>query len=88
MKSIQDEVMSCAALVELVTEYLDDTLPAEQRACFEQHLYFCEGCVTYVDQLRATTRLVRDISPPVPGGPASIERLAAAFRRWKESRGA
>ena len=53
--------MTCKELVELVTDYLEGRLPPAQVEEFEQHLELCEGCVTYVDQIRATMDLVGSV---------------------------
>jgi anti-sigma factor RsiW len=73
------EHVSCQEVVELVTDYLDGALSAEQAALFEQHLNFCDGCDWYVDQLRTTIATVGRIEPEeVP--PEMRTRLLAAFR--------
>ena len=41
----------------LVTDYIENALPAEERRRFEHHLTYCPGCVTYVDQIRETIRV-------------------------------
>ena len=60
--------MSCRDLVELVTDYLDDALPAAERARFDAHLAECGDCATYVAQLahvaRAAGRLTEADVPP------------------------
>ena len=74
--------MSCKELVELVTDYLEDALPASERQRFEEHLAICPGCVTYVDQMRQTvaaTGRLREESL----SPEAREDLLAAFRDWK-----
>jgi anti-sigma factor RsiW len=76
--------MSCRELVELVTDYLEDALPPEERARFEEHLAICPGCVTYVEQIRATVQTVgtlREESIP----PSTRDELLAAFRDWKRT---
>jgi hypothetical protein len=87
MKSMQDEVMSCLAFVELVTEYLEQAMFSEQKARFEQHMYFCPGCLGYLEQIRITSRLVQGTAPEEPPTPETVEKLASLFRRWKESKG-
>jgi anti-sigma factor RsiW len=78
--------MSCKELVELVTDYLEGRLsPAEVRR-FEEHLELCPGCVTYVDQIRATIAVagsVREADLP----PGAADTLLAEFRDWKLARG-
>ena len=51
--------LSCRELVELVTEYLDDTLSRRDRTRFEEHLADCPGCRAYLDQMRKTIRTLR-----------------------------
>jgi predicted anti-sigma-YlaC factor YlaD len=76
------EHITCQEVVELVTDYLETVLPAEEAELFEEHLNFCEGCVWYLDQMRttvATVGRVREEDLP----PETRERLMAAFRDWK-----
>jgi hypothetical protein len=78
------EHISCAEVVELVTEYLERALPPEEMALFEQHLNFCEGCIVYVEQIRATAKTVGRVrEEDVP--PETKEKLLTAFREWKRS---
>ena len=75
------EDLTCAELVELVTDYLEGALTHEERLRFEEHLTVCEGCVNYVDQMRTTIALtgrlrVDDLSPEVTA------ELVGAFRDW------
>jgi len=49
--------ITCQQLVELVTEYLEERLPVEERLLFEEHLAFCTWCVTYLDQMRQTIQV-------------------------------
>lgn len=77
-----DRELVCAEVVELVTAYLDDRLPPEDAERFEEHLAFCDGCSTYLDQMRttiATTGALREEELP----PGLQESLLAAFRDWK-----
>ncbi|MBI3244494.1 MAG: zf-HC2 domain-containing protein [Chloroflexi bacterium] len=78
------EEITCKELVELVTDYLEEALPTEQRARFEAHLSRCEGCQSYFAQMRRTIlllgRLTEDTVPP-----AAKAELLTLFRNWKES---
>lgn len=79
------EELRCQELVELVTTYFDDALDVDERTRLEQHLTYCGGCRTFVDQLRAERRLLEGLEgPAVPDGTRA--RLVDAFRRWKEGR--
>ena len=75
--------LSCRELVELVTAYLEGALPAGARKRFEAHLSQCDGCSSYLEQMRTTIRLsgvlrAEDVSP-------EAERaLVEAFRSWSD----
>jgi anti-sigma factor (TIGR02949 family) len=76
--------ITCSQVVELVTEYLDRTLSAEDATLFEQHLNFCEGCTWYVEQIRTAVATVGRIEPEeVP--PDVRDRLLTAFRDWRRT---
>jgi anti-sigma factor RsiW len=73
------EHVTCQEVVELVTDYLEQALPADEAAVFEQHLNFCDGCDWYVDQMRTTIATVGRIEEEdMP--PAMRDKLLAAFR--------
>ena len=74
--------LSCQELVELVTDYLEDALPAEERARFDAHLAECPGCHRYLEQMRATIATagrLRESDLP----PELEDRLLGAFRNWR-----
>jgi predicted anti-sigma-YlaC factor YlaD len=74
--------MSCKELVELVTEYLEGTLPADDRVRFEAHLGECEGCENYLGQMRLTISTLGALSEEtIP--PEARDNLLEAFRSWK-----
>jgi anti-sigma factor RsiW len=75
--------LSCRDIVELVTDYIEDALPAEERRRFEHHLTYCPGCVTYVAQIRETIRVTGQLPREEPLAPALRERLLSQFRSWK-----
>jgi anti-sigma factor RsiW len=76
--------VSCQEVVELVTDYVEGTLPPEEATLFEQHINFCEGCDWYLHQMRTTIETVGRITEEdVP--PAARERLLTAFREWSRS---
>ena len=77
--------MDCNELVELVTDYLEGRLPGADRARFEAHLAECEGCATYVEQIRATVAVAGTLGEDdLP--PGAADALLAGFRDWKRSR--
>jgi anti-sigma factor RsiW len=78
---IADE-LTCRELVELVTEYLEGTLPSPDRARFEAHLDRCSHCRRYLDQMRLTIRAMGSLSEETID-PAARESLLEAFRHWR-----
>ena len=74
--------LSCQELVELVTDYLEGTLPRRQRRRFEQHISGCDACTTYLDQMRATIELTGRLRAEDVDPKAEAE-LLAAFRDWR-----
>jgi anti-sigma factor RsiW len=73
--------MACRELVELVTDYLEDRLPRDDRARFEAHLVDCSYCETYLEQMRQTIRLLGRL-PEESLSPEARDALLAAFRGW------
>jgi anti-sigma factor RsiW len=73
--------MSCQELVELVTEYLEDALPPEERARFEAHIVPCDGCRNYLEQIRKTIELTGRLTPEQLD-PQAEAALLGAFRGW------
>jgi anti-sigma factor RsiW len=76
------EDITCQELVELVTDYFEGVMPPADRDRFEQHLVLCDGCASYVEQMRTTIALTGTLTET--GIPADIQdSLLAAFRGWK-----
>jgi predicted anti-sigma-YlaC factor YlaD len=75
--------MSCRDLVELVTEYLEGTMPAADRARFDEHLGMCPPCQIYLDQMRVTLRAMGRLPRDAVSSQAR-EALLRTFRDWKK----
>jgi anti-sigma factor RsiW len=74
--------LSCKELVELLTEYLEGTLPPADRLRFDEHLAICPGCRVYLDQMRTTIRTLGQLrEESIPS--QTKEGLLRAFRDWK-----
>lgn len=86
--SVPQEELACQAVVELITEYLDDALPADERMRLDEHLADCDGCTVVLDQFRATVsltgRLAEDDVDRLDAG--TREELLGVFRRWSADR--
>lgn len=76
--------MNCSELVKLVTDYLEGSMPADERARFDEHVSGCDGCTTYLEQFRITIRLTGMLSVNQVA-PDAGEALLGAFRDWRAS---
>jgi anti-sigma factor RsiW len=75
--------MTCRELVQLITDYLEDDLSTRDRRRFERHLRGCDGCTTYIEQMRYAVRLAgvlgEDDLPP-----HARDELLTAFSDWQK----
>lgn len=78
-----EQALTCQEVVELVTAYLDDALQPEVRVRFEEHLASCEGCRTYLEQMRQAIAASGRVPLVLP--PELEARLLDAFRGWRAS---
>jgi anti-sigma factor RsiW len=74
--------IDCNELVEIVTDYLEGALDADTYRRFTEHLELCDGCDTYVEQMRDTVRLAGTLQQDALR-PDMRDKLLAAFRGWK-----
>ena len=73
---------TCKEVVELATEYADGAMTAPEMTQFEMHLNFCDGCFTFVEQIR-TTAAVAGRLPEEQIPKTTKAKLLQAFRDWK-----
>ena len=75
--------LPCNQFVELVTEYLDDALTAEERARVDEHLGICEDCAAVLAQWRLVIGLTGELRHDEVEtiDPAARASLMAAFRQ-------
>lgn len=74
--------LTCQELVELVTDYVEDGLPAQDRLRFEEHVSACAPCRDYLAQMRATISLTGRLDEDEID-PAARDALLDAFRDWR-----
>jgi anti-sigma factor RsiW len=79
--SVDVEQLSCRELVELVTDYLENALPGDERARFDDHLSRCDPCTEYLRQMRQTVEMTGTLSPESLS-PEAERALLHAFRGW------
>jgi anti-sigma factor RsiW len=72
----------CQQAVELVTDYLEGTLPRSARRRFEAHLTGCPHCTEYLAQMRATIELAGRITPD-DLTPQMQDEFIDLYRRWQ-----
>jgi anti-sigma factor RsiW len=82
MAILSSPAMTCRELVQVITDYVEGNLSRRDRRRFEAHIRGCDGCTTYVEQMRETIRLMgvlreNDLEP------AARDELLAVFRDWK-----
>jgi anti-sigma factor RsiW len=74
----------CQELVELVTDYLNHTLPAADRVRFDAHLVTCPPCTSYLAQMKTTLELASELGKET-ATPKDVEQhLVSLFRRWHQ----
>ena len=74
--------LTCADLVELVTEYQEGALSPPDRQRFEEHVVFCEGCASFLDQMRSTLTVLGRITEE-DFAPETMDELLRAFQEWR-----
>lgn len=77
-------MIHCIELVEIITDYLEDRMPPQERARFDEHLTYCDGCAMYLEQMRASLAAIGHI-PRESVSDDARERLLQSFRDWKET---
>ena len=73
----------CREAVELVTDYLEDTLSQAQRRRLEAHLAHCRDCPEYLAQMRAIVALAGQVTPD-DLTPRMREEFITVYRRWRD----
>ena len=76
-----EDELSCFELVELINDYIEGRLSAAERARFDDHMRECDGCATYLEQMRRTIALTGALREESLA-PVVRRELLAAFRGW------
>ncbi len=74
--------LTCKEVVELISDYIEGTLPDDTRRRLEEHLAGCDGCTHYVEQVRETIRLTGKAEEQTLT-PEDRSELLRLFRDWK-----
>lgn len=75
-------LLTCAEVVERVTDLLGADLDASDRVRLEQHLLVCPPCTSHVQQMRDTIALARETHP---SSIAPADAALAAFAKFKST---
>ena len=76
--------LACKELVEIITDYLEGTLPERDRARFDAHILTCPPCREYVAEMRTTLQLTGRLTVDSISSRARDE-LLRAYRRMKDA---
>jgi len=83
MRLLRRRVVVCQQWVELVTAYLEGSLPRGLERAIDRHLAACEHCTEYLAQMRRTIELTGHLhDDDVPGD--VIDALTQAFLDQRE----
>jgi predicted anti-sigma-YlaC factor YlaD len=79
---MSDQAMTCQEVIELLSTYIEGGLTADDHRRVDEHLALCDGCTTYLEQMRETIRLSGMVTEEqVPEDEKTA--LLAAFRDWR-----
>ncbi|MBI5853778.1 MAG: zf-HC2 domain-containing protein [Nitrospirae bacterium] len=77
--------LTCKEFVELVTDYLDESLTFGRWIQFQLHLGVCRGCRNYLKQMKETVQRLGDLQQAPP--PEAVRQaLQQRFQTWAGSR--
>ena len=77
-------MLKCRDLAELVTPYLEGTLPLRTRVAALFHLRLCGACRRYVEQMRRTIQFLS--SGPRPAPPRNESEIMELIDTWRTGR--
>ncbi len=72
----------CREFVQLISDYLEGSLPDAERQRFEAHLAECDGCAGYLDDVARVIGSLNHATLPAPD-PHTRETLTRAFRELR-----
>ena len=78
----EEDPLVCREFVELVTAYLEGTLPERDRVRMDAHLAECDGCTGYLEDMRRLVGSLHETAEPPPDE-ATRDALLRAFRELR-----
>lgn len=70
---------TCQETIDLLLDYLEGRLSAEEKSAVEEHLAACPPCVEFVNSYRSTPEILRKALPPAMP-PEVADRLKSFLR--------
>ncbi|MBV6430304.1 MAG: hypothetical protein IANPNBLG_00413 [Bryobacteraceae bacterium] len=83
--------LECKEIFEQLSEYLDRQLPADLCDQIDAHIEACPPCVRFVESLRKTMELCKDLKEeekPAPLPDQAISDLRLAYQKFSRERNA
>jgi anti-sigma factor RsiW len=78
---MSERTLTCREVIDLLSDYIEGALPRDDRRRVEEHLALCEGCSTYLEQIRETIRVTGMLTEElIPENEKTA--LLKAFRDW------
>ena len=78
---MSEQGLTCQEVIELLSSYIEGGLTADDRRRVDEHLALCDGCTTYLEQMRETIRLTGMLTEDqIPD--EQKRELLEAFRSW------
>ena len=74
-------MINCQQLIDFCFDYIDGSLPVEERVRFTQHLGQCSDCLVFFETYRRTPELTREaLATQIPPG---VRESVRSFLRAK-----
>lgn len=73
---------TCQEVVDLTADYVEGAMLPPEATLFELHLNFCDGCISFIDQIRETAAIAGRVTEDQVPEDTRV-KLLAAFRDWK-----
>jgi anti-sigma factor RsiW len=79
---MSEQALTCHEVIELLSNYIDGALSPDERRRVDEHLALCDGCATYLEQMRETIRITGMVTEQQVSEPDK-NALLDAFRDWR-----
>ena len=73
-------MLSCKEITEKADDYLDRNLPLATRMSFRMHLFLCNRCSRYLDQLKVTIGVLNGLEENAPCSDEQARRTVDAVK--------